>query len=240
MTTIGKKKPEVLEIKVGGEIVDAYKWSMDHLGKFVRIVDAFEPGMFVDSIGVTKGKGFQGVVKRFGVKLLPPKSKKGTRRLGSLGPWTPGRIMWTVPRAGQLGFFRRTEYNKQILAIVPSDYEIKYNLESVEEPYMLSIKDKIAIEIEKNGEKERKVVDTFASLLNPKGGWPHYGVIKNDAVVIRGSCMGPPRRLIIIRWPIRARMLKKDIEIREFYYGREKILSHDTIELMFSQFSSSI
>ncbi len=234
LTTIGKKKPELLEIKVGGEVKEAYRWALENLGKFIRITDVFEPGMFVDIIGVTKGKGFQGVVKRFGVKLLPPKSKKGIRRLGSLGPWTPGRVMWTVPRAGQMGFFRRTEYNKQILAIAPAEYEISYNFDSGDAPYILRQREKITIEVEEEGEKKHKVFDVPALALNPSGGWSHYGVIRNDAVILRGSCMGPQKRLIILRWPIRAEVLKKPIELYEFYYGRERILDRAGIDLMFT------
>jgi len=37
--------------------------------------------------------------------------------LGTLGPWTPHYVMYTVPRAGQMGFHQRTEFNKRILAI---------------------------------------------------------------------------------------------------------------------------
>jgi len=233
LTTIGKKKPEVLEIKVSGEIKEAYEWCNQHLGKFIRIRDVFEPGMFIDVIGVTKGKGFQGVVKRFGVKLLPPKSKKGYRRLGTLGPWTPGRIMWTVPRPGQLGYFRRTEYNKQILTLVPSEYEFKYGKSKEEEPYTIMIKDKIVIK-KKEGEEEKQVtLDNIAQKLNPKGGWPHYGIIKNDAIILRGSCQGPPKRMVILRWPVRAGKLKTDVDLRAIYYGREKIFDKDVIESIF-------
>ncbi len=232
LTTIGKKKPEILEIKIGGEPREAFRWGIEHLGKFVRIREVMEPGMFIDIIGVTKGKGFQGVVKRFGVKLLPPKSKKGYRRLGSLGPWTPGRVMWTVPRAGQLGFFRRTEYNKQIMAIVPSEYEIKYSFNG-KPPYVVTIKDRTTIRVEEDDSEKTVSLTPLARLLNPRGGWPHYGVIRNDAVVLRGSCMGPPKRLIFLRFPVRADVLRRDVDLRAFYYGREKIFDSEKIQLAF-------
>jgi len=127
LTSIGKKKPEVIELQVGGSVLDALRYSLGKLGEEIGVTEVFCPGQYVDVIGVTKGKGFQGVVKRFGVKILPPKKKKTKRAVGSLGPWTPGRVMWTVPRYGQLGFFKRTEYNKQIMAIIADDRAQMFN-----------------------------------------------------------------------------------------------------------------
>jgi len=115
---IGKKKPEVFEIKVGGAPHEALDYAMKILGKEVSVTEVFEVGQYVDVISVTKGKGFSGVVKRFGVKILPRwhKHRKGHRRIGSVGPQAPA-IMFTTPFAGQLGFHQRTEYNKRILKI---------------------------------------------------------------------------------------------------------------------------
>lgn len=71
---------------------------------------------------VSKGKGFSGVVKRFGVKMQSRKGKK-ERIVGSIGPWHPATVMFTVARAGQLGYQKRTEFNKKLLK-VGSDKEI--------------------------------------------------------------------------------------------------------------------
>ena len=65
--------------------------------------------------GLTTGRGYQGPVKRFGIKLKPSKSEKGRRRPGSLGPWHPARVIFRVPMAGQLGMFTRVVYNNKIL-----------------------------------------------------------------------------------------------------------------------------
>jgi len=184
LTGIGKKKPEVMEIQVGGPAVEALEYAFRKLGKEIEVTEVLRPGQLVDIIGVTKGKGFQGVVKRFGVKILPPKTKKEKRAVGSLGPWTPGRVAWTVPRYGQLGFFKRTEYNKEILAIITDD-----NIEK----------------------------------LNPKGGWWHYGIIRNPAVIIRGSAFGPPKRLIFLRYAIRAPKEMRSPKILGIYYSREQL-----------------
>ena len=71
----------------------------------------------MDVVAITKGKGFQGPVKRWGIKILPRKSRKTKRGVAAIGPWKPARVLYTVPRAGQMGYHQRTEYNKRILKI---------------------------------------------------------------------------------------------------------------------------
>ena len=75
--------------------------------------------------GLTKGKGFQGPVKRFGIKLKFHKSEKGRRRPGSLGPWHPARVIFRVPMAGQLGMFTRAVYNNKIIDLGKSEGKFK-------------------------------------------------------------------------------------------------------------------
>lgn len=125
LTGIGMKTPSIAEIKIGYKsISDGYEYGLSLLGKEVLIRDVFKPGDFVDSIGVTKGKGFQGPVKRHGIKILQHKSKGTKRGVGSIGPWNPSRTMWTIPRYGQMGFNVRTEYNKRIMQIGSDGAEI--------------------------------------------------------------------------------------------------------------------
>jgi len=114
-----RKKPELLEVKIGGgnSIKDRFEYAKNLLGKEIKASDVFQEGQWIDVIAVTKGKGFQGPVKRWGVAKLHHKSRKTVRGVGSIGPWTPSFVMRTVPRAGQMGFHRRTEYNKQVLKI---------------------------------------------------------------------------------------------------------------------------
>ena len=116
---IHKKKPEVFEIEVGGKvsIEDKFNYVKSILGKEVKATDVFKPGDVIDVIAVTKGKGFQGPVKRWGIKILPPKSRKTKRKAGALGPWKPSAVMYTVPMAGQTGFHRRTIYRIKVLDI---------------------------------------------------------------------------------------------------------------------------
>ena len=85
----------------------------------VVTVEAFDEGQMVDVIGVTKGKGFQGVVKRFRVAGGP--ASHGSmfhRRIGSVGMrQTPGRVWKNQKMPGQMGSKRRTVQNLRIIKI---------------------------------------------------------------------------------------------------------------------------
>ncbi|RLG93184.1 50S ribosomal protein L3 [Candidatus Bathyarchaeota archaeon] len=125
LANISKKKPEVMEIEVGGgTIQEQFEYVKGLLGKTVSPREVFKEGQFVDVIAVTKGKGWQGPVKRWGVKILPRKSRKTKRGIATLGPWKPTRVMYSIPRAGQMGFHKRTEYNKRILKIGENGKEV--------------------------------------------------------------------------------------------------------------------
>ncbi len=118
LAKINKKKPELIEIKVGGGTINQqFEYALEMLGKEINMSNAFKEGEFVDTIAVTLGKGIQGPVKRWGIKRLSHKSRKTVRGVGCIGQWNPSLVMYSVPRAGQMGFHQRTEYNKQILKI---------------------------------------------------------------------------------------------------------------------------
>ena len=118
LAAVPKKKPDIMEIKVdGGSIEEQIEYAKSLLGKNVSITDVFKEGHYMDAIAITKGKGFQGPVKRWGIKILARKSRKTKRGVAAIGPWKPPRVLYTVPRAGQMGYHQRTEYNKRILKI---------------------------------------------------------------------------------------------------------------------------
>jgi len=113
---IGKKRPELFEIEIGGKnAMEKVEAALGLLGKEISANEIFKVGELVDVIAVTKGKGTQGPVKRFGVKIQGRKAKEKRRHVGSLGQERPGKVRWTVPMAGQMGFQTRTELNKRIL-----------------------------------------------------------------------------------------------------------------------------
>ena len=118
------KKPHVLEIKVNGEPQQALEYALQKLGKELRISEVFKEGDYVDVIGVTKGKGFEGVVKRMGVAKLQHKSRKTVRGVGAIGGRNPPYVTYYVPRSGQMGFHRRTEFNRRIMLITEKGEEL--------------------------------------------------------------------------------------------------------------------
>lgn len=173
--SLSQKKPFVWEIPIGGKDTKSkIDYVVNNFGKQVNIKDVFEAGQFIDISAITRGKGVEGPITRFGVKRKQHKSRKSVRALGTLGPISPAVVTYTVPRQGQRGFHQRTEYNKRILIISNSDMDSDFK-------------------------------------INPKGGFGHYGLVKNDYIIVKGSVAGVPKRLIKMRFPIRA-ITKKVIE----------------------------
>lgn len=124
-TSIGKKKPEIFELGLGGKNADKLAYIKEHRNKEVRVSEIFKPGQLVDTVAVTKGKGLQGPVKRFGVSLRSHKAEKTKRGPGSLGAWRgQSHMMYRVAHAGQMGYHSRIEYNKWILKISEKPEEI--------------------------------------------------------------------------------------------------------------------
>ncbi len=83
-------------------------------------VTSFAEGQLVDVIGVTKGKGFQGVVKRYRVAGGP--ATHGSmfhRRIGSIGMrQTPGRSWKNQPMPGHMGQEKRTVQNLRVVKVI--------------------------------------------------------------------------------------------------------------------------
>ncbi|MBS3172424.1 50S ribosomal protein L3 [Candidatus Woesearchaeota archaeon] len=174
LTGIGKKKPEIFEIPLGGDL----EYAKSLLNKEIRAEDVFKAGQMVDSHGITKGKGFQGPVKRFGVSLKQHKSEKKKRSAGNLGSFTPRKSNWRVAQHGQMGYHQRSEYNKLIMSI-----------------------------------------GSDPSLINQVGGFKHYGIVKNDYILVKGSLPGSSKRLVILLESIRGTKPKTISEIK--YISRE-------------------
>ncbi|MBE36053.1 MAG: 50S ribosomal protein L3 [Opitutaceae bacterium] len=86
----------------------------------VVTVEAFSEGQVVDVLGVSKGKGFAGVVKRYRVKGGP--ATHGSmfhRRVGSVGMrQTPGRVFKNQIMPGQMGSKNRTVQNLRVVQVI--------------------------------------------------------------------------------------------------------------------------
>jgi len=122
---IGKKTPEIFEFEIGGKNPkEKLDFAKKNIGNEIKVSDFAKEGELVDVVAITKGKGMQGPVKRFGVKIQNRKAAQKRRHVGSIAPESPARVLWTIAMAGQMGFSRRTELNKRILKIGESGKEI--------------------------------------------------------------------------------------------------------------------
>ncbi|HCD09653.1 MAG TPA: 50S ribosomal protein L3, partial [Thermoanaerobacter sp.] len=84
-------------------------------------VDIFKPGDRVDVTGISKGKGFAGVVKRYGANRGPMShGSKYHRRVGSMGATTdPGRTFKGKIMPGHMGHERVTIQNLEVVKVDP-------------------------------------------------------------------------------------------------------------------------
>ena len=86
-------------------------------------VDLFTEGEFVDVVGTSKGKGFQGVVKRHGFGGVGQATHGQHNRLrapGSIGAAsTPSKVVKGLRMAGRMGGDRVTVQNLRVLKVVP-------------------------------------------------------------------------------------------------------------------------
>jgi large subunit ribosomal protein L3e len=182
---IGQKKAHVMEIQLnGGSVADKVAWAKEHFEKTVDVSSVFEQDENIDVIGVTKGHGFEGVTHRWGTKKLPRKTHKGLRKVACIGAWHPSRVMYSVPRAGQNGYHHRTEVNKKIYRIGKSD-----DKSSAATEYDLTVKQ-----------------------ITPVGGFPHYGTVREDFVMIKGTCAGVRRRVLTLRKSLRVHTSRTSLE----------------------------
>jgi len=169
---IRQKVANLLEVQVnGGSIKDKVAFAKGLFEQEVDVKNIFETGECIDVCSVTRGKGFTGVVSRWGVTRLPRKTHRGLRKVACIGAWHPARVSTTVARAGQSGYFHRTEINKRILRI--------------------GLK----------GDKESCSTETdlTAKSITPVGGFPHYGEINEDWVMLKGCIAGSKKRPITMR-----------------------------------------
>uniref|UniRef100_A0A7S0PZA3 60S ribosomal protein L3 n=1 Tax=Coccolithus braarudii TaxID=221442 RepID=A0A7S0PZA3_9EUKA len=173
-----QKKAHLMEIQInGGSVEQKVQFGLDLFEKKVPLDSVFSANDMVDVIGVTKGKGFEGVTTRWGTTRLPRKTHRGLRKVACIGAWHPARVNFQVARAGQNGYHHRTEINKKIYRIgkAAKTEDGKFNA---------------------NAQTE---ADLTKKAITPLGGFPHYGEVNEDFLMLKGSVMGPKKRLIVIR-----------------------------------------
>jgi large subunit ribosomal protein L3 len=119
ITGVPSKTPSIFEVRVSGDKFEERRaFAVTQVGKELTVDQLAKEGEFLDVLGVTKGKGFQGHTKRWGVKLQPRKNSKHRRMIGTLGPHNPSFVTYRIPQAGQTGYHRRTIYNMRVLRVV--------------------------------------------------------------------------------------------------------------------------
>ena len=118
------------ESSIGGTLEEKFNFIESKLGKEIKISEMLKNGEYVDLTSITIGKGWAGPIKRFGVARLSHKATNKVRHVGTLGAFTPGKVLFTVPQAGQMGFNYRTETNKRVLKVANSSEASKINMKS--------------------------------------------------------------------------------------------------------------
>ncbi|XP_012572381.1 large ribosomal subunit protein uL3y-like [Cicer arietinum] len=168
-----QKEARLMEIQGnGGTISQNVDYAYSFFEKQISVDAIFQKDVMIDIIGVTKGKGYEGVFTRWGVICLPRKTHKGLRKVACIGAWHLARVSFTVARAGQNGYHHRTELNKKIYKVCKSDQELHTAI----------------IEY-----------DSTEKDITPMGGFPHCGVVKRDYLMIKGGCVGPKKRAVTLR-----------------------------------------
>ena len=170
-----QKKANIMEIQInGGDINQKVEWAYKKFEQEVTVGEVFAKDECIDTIGVTKGHGTQGVIARYGVKKLKRKTHRGLRKIGCIGAWHPAAVKWTVGRVGQQGYHSRTEINKKIYHVGSGACRGTRNNATC-----------AADAVEKN--------------ITPLGGFPHYGEVNQDFLLIKGQVMGTKKRGLVLR-----------------------------------------
>lgn len=175
-----QKKAHIMEIQINGgkTAQDKVDFAKKLFESPIKVSSVFKQDEMIDVISVTKGKGFEGVTTRWGTTRLPRKTHKGLRKVACIGAWHPSRVKYSVARAGQNGYHHRTEINKKI--------------------YRISGPTKL---------DDGRIIDNSAKTnfdltdkgITPLGGFPHYGIVNEDWIMLKGSVSGPVKRVITLR-----------------------------------------
>jgi len=183
---LNQKKAHIMEIQLnGGTVPEKVDYAYGLFEKAVTVDSVFQPNEMIDTIAITKGRGTEGVVTRWGVTRLPRKTHRGLRKVACVGAWHPARLQWSVARAGQHGFHHRTEINKKVY------------------------------KIGKKGEESHKAgtdFDVVDKEITPMGGFPHYGIVREDYLMIKGGIPGTKKRPITLRRSLLAQTSRSALE----------------------------
>jgi len=172
LVKLRQRKAHIMEIQInGGDTAAKVDFAVGLLENKISIEHVFAKDEMLDVCGTTKGHGFEGVTTRWGTTRLPRKTHKGLRKVACIGAWHPARVPFTVARAGQNGYHHRTEMNKKVYRIGK-----KGDTKSCSTEVDLTEKD-----------------------ITPMGGFPHYGIVNEDWIMLKGAVVGSKKRVITLR-----------------------------------------
>merc|ERR1711957_720103 len=187
-----QKKAHIAEVQVnGGDMAAKIAFAKDLFEKPVSVNSVFEQDEMLDTMAITKGHGYEGVVTRWGVTRLPRKTHKGLRKVGCIGSWPPPRVTFSVARAGQNGYHHRTEINKKVYKIGAASRSADGTI------------------VQNNATTE---FDLTVKGITPLGGFPHYGEVNEDYVMLKGQVTGSKRRVITMRKSLVAQTDRRALE----------------------------
>jgi large subunit ribosomal protein L3e len=179
------KKAHIMEIQVnGGDAAAKVDFAKGLFEKEITVDSIFAKDENIDVLGVTKGRGYEGVTTRWGVTRLPRKTHRGLRKVACIGSWHPARVSTTVARAGQNGYFHRTELNKKIYRIGKKD-------------------DKASCQTE---------ADLTEKGVTPMGGFVHYGEVNEDWLMLKGAVVGVKKRPLVLRKSMMKHTARRHLE----------------------------
>jgi large subunit ribosomal protein L3e len=189
-----QKKAHLMEIQInGGTVAQKVDFGHQLFEKALPVQTVFSSNDVIDVIAATKGKGYEGVVTRWGVTRLPRKTHRGLRKVACIGSWHPARVQHGVARAGQNGYHHRTEMNKKIYRI--GDAAVS-TVEGTQK-------------FNPNATTEH---DLTEKAITPLGGFPHYGEVNEDYVMVKGCVPGPKKRCITLRKTLVPQTSRKALE----------------------------
>merc|ERR1712137_1407766 len=180
-----QKKAHISEIQVnGGNVAAKVDFGYNLFERKIPVDTVFSQNDMIDAISITKGKGYEGVVTRWGVTRLPRKTHRGLRKVACVGAWHPARVKFSVARAGQNGYHHRTEMNKKIYRIGKGSRPGKDKKDDEDAPFFA------------NATTEN---DLTTKAITPVGGFPHYGEVNEDYVMVKGCVPGVKKRVVTLR-----------------------------------------
>jgi large subunit ribosomal protein L3e len=181
-----QKKAHMAEIQInGGSTEDKVNFGYALFEQRIPVDTVFSQNEMIDTISITKGKGYEGVVTRWGVTRLPRKTHRGLRKVACIGAWHPARVKFSVARAGQNGYHHRTEMNKKIYRIAKGSRPASDEKDKKERGPFFA-----------NATTEH---DLSVKAITPLGGFPHYGEVNEDYVMLKGGVPGVKKRVVTLR-----------------------------------------